>query len=608
MRSNSRKALLGLFLVILFDVSSFGMVIPLTPILAREFGANSLELGLLISCYSLIQFLFAPFWGRLSDLLGRKPIILCGLAGSSAAHLLFAFSDNFEGIFFSRALAGFFGANMAVATAYIADLTSPEKRSKNLGLIGMAFGMGFTLGPIMGFCFIFVGEGLGTMPPFGANFASVGAGFFCLMNFLASLLFLKESLPSKLQVHTRDRRQGAYRRGDHRPGDHRQGIEQGIKQGRLSVWLSAFKKSRLFARPSPYMIWIALKNPKLGPALWMSFLLWLALAYVEPVLTYLVQDEFGWDKKTAYSSFIYIGLLMVLSQGLLVRIWIPKWGERRVNQKGLLAAALGLSGIALAGLLSQPSDEFFSSAFFVLFAGVSFFSIGYSLSNTSLNGALSLLSPPKKQGSIFGVNQSLSAFARILGPAISGWLYQDFSRQSPFWAGALLLFMGLMIAFFRKKAVPETGKTQALPTPPESTESDLYSLNRFQLKNLRQKNIPFLFFQLEDFSLPLDPETQELMDRAERVELEGQTEDWTENQVKSQVENRAENQIGDQAEQQTKPFLSDRLKNQSLDQAIVLICRTGKLSVREAEALREKNFINVYFVKEGIEGLLKEKN
>ena len=430
-KKQKKRALISIFIVILFDIIGFGMVIPLTPILAREFGADGLKVGLLISAYSVVQFLLAPFWGRLSDTFGRKPIILFGLFGSSLAHLCFAFSDTFTGIVLSRILAGFFGGNIVIATAYIADVTSLENRSKNMGLIGMAFGLGFTIGPIFGFLFILLGEKLGAVPPFGANFASMGSSLFCFINFLMSFFFLKESfIRDKIFIQ---------------------------KKASLSSILSTFKKSSLFTRPSLYMVWESLKTPKLGLVLIMSFILWLSLAQIEPVLILLVQDDFGWSKTMAYSSFIYIGLLMVLSQGYLVRQWIPKWGERFVNQKGLFVMSMGLMAIAVSGWLVLPLSVFFSMAFMLLFLGVTLFSIGYSLSNTSLNGALSLLTSEKSQGSIFGVNQSLSAMARIIGPAMGGWAYQQLSHESPFLIAGFLAFGAFLLSIWFKKAIPNRG-------------------------------------------------------------------------------------------------------------------------------------------------------
>ena len=419
-----KKALINIFIVILCEITSFGMVIPLTPILAREFGAEGFKIGLLISCYSIIQFLIAPFWGRLSDTFGRRNIILLGFFGSSLAHLLFAFSHSFTDIFLSRALAGFFGGNVVIGTAYIADISSTKNRSKSLALIGMAFGAGFTIGPLLGWLFILLGGKLGATPPYGAHFASMGASLLCLINCVTTFFLLTESL--------------AYKK-------------------KLSQIFTKTKTS-LFTRPSLYMVWTNLKKPKLGVVLIMSFILWFALAQIEPVLILLVQDDFSWDKKTAYSSFIYVGFLMVLSQGFLVRKWIPLWGENKLNRLGLGIMSLGLLGIALSGFMAKPSDNFLSMAFITLFLGVSFFCIGYSLSNTCLNGALSLMTSDRQQGSIFGVNQSLSAMARIIGPALGGWLYQTLNHESPFLFAGFCALGALALAFYSKKSFPHSGK------------------------------------------------------------------------------------------------------------------------------------------------------
>ncbi len=426
-----KRALAGLFAVILFDIVSFGMIIPLTPILAREFGASGFQVGLIVSAYSMVQFATAPFWGRLSDSLGRKPALLAGLFGSSLAHLFFAFSGDFADIFLSRVFAGFFGGNIVIASAYIADVTNKESRTKNMGLIGLAFGAGFTLGPLIGFLLILLGGQLGESPPFGAHFASLGASALCGINCLASLFFLRESRPA---------------------------MSRPIKtKRRLFFSLSKFPKSSFFARPSIYKVWESLRTPRLGPALMLSFILWLSLAQIEPVLILLVQDDFGWSKNLAYSSFIYIGILMVFSQGWLVRKWIPKWGERSVSQRGLLAMSFGLMAIAVSGGLVGPESALFSLAFVILLGGVTFFSIGYSLSNTSLNGALSLLTSEKEQGSVFGVNQSLAAMARIAGPIMGGWLYQHLSHQAPFWIAGFLAFGAFLLSVRLKGQIPNKG-------------------------------------------------------------------------------------------------------------------------------------------------------
>src|SRR5882672_1354869 len=145
-----RFALLVIFLTVFIDLLGFGIVIPLLPIYSEKFGATPLQLGLVFSCFSGMQFLFAPMWGRLSDRIGRKPVLVGCLFGSAAAYALFSQVDGMMLLILARLLAGFFGANISTAVAYIADVTTPANRAKGMGLIGMAFGLGFTVGPLFG--------------------------------------------------------------------------------------------------------------------------------------------------------------------------------------------------------------------------------------------------------------------------------------------------------------------------------------------------------------------------------------------------------------------------------------------------------------------------
>ena len=420
---NKKRSLLIIFLIILTDLIGFGMIIPLSPLLARDFGADGLQVGLLISMYSLTQFLFAPFWGRLSDSLGRKPVLLFGLLGMVFAHIWFAFSTTLIQLFLSRILAGFFGGNVVTATAYISDITQAKNRTKNLGLIGAAFGLGFTIGPVLGGLFLFLGESLGSAPPFGMSFPSIAAGALSLLNFIAAFVFLKES--------------------------------------RL---VSTSIKKLSFSRPSFSFIRKSLKQPVLGKVFGISFILWFALAQIEPTLILFVRDEFLWTQKTAYWGFAYIGLLMAITQGIFVRRWISRFGERAINICGLILASLGLILMAT----SLVSDKILFSfleykatvGILIFTIAVTFFSVGHSLASTSISGALSLLSSKQEQGQIFGIHQSLSALARTLGPICGGWAYRDFSHISPFLTSGVLSFGAFFLAFRMGKSFPNPGQTQ----------------------------------------------------------------------------------------------------------------------------------------------------
>ena len=159
------KRLLIIFVTVFIDLVGFGIIIPMNPYLAKAFGASAFEVGLLMSSYSLMQFLFSPVWGQLSDRIGRRPVILISLVGGAASHLGFAFATSFWMLVLARSLAGLFGGNLSAAMAYIADITPEKDRSKGMGLIGAAFGLGFILGPLIGYVFSRVGLQLGDHPP-----------------------------------------------------------------------------------------------------------------------------------------------------------------------------------------------------------------------------------------------------------------------------------------------------------------------------------------------------------------------------------------------------------------------------------------------------------
>lgn len=543
---HQKKALGLIFLIIFLDIMAFGMVIPLSPILARDFGANGFQVGLLISVYALAQFVFAPFWGRLSDVIGRKPVLLIGLFGVTLAHLWFAFSHHLMGLFLARAAAGVFGGNITTATAYIADVTSKTERSKNMSLIGLGFGLGFTLGPALGGLFISLGKELGELPPFGLHFASFGAALLALINAIGTGIFLKESR------QIQDSKKPAF------------------------SYLSSFKKNSVFTRPSLSLIWQSLRTPWLGEVLCISFLLWLALAQIEPTLILLVQDDFQWTQTMAYWGFAYIGFLMAFSQGILVRRLIPRFGERKINKWGLVSAAIGL-GLMGASVFLSPymlllwTGVKLSLGLISLALAVTLFSVGYSLSNTSLSGALSLLGSSGEQGRIFGVNQSLSSVARIFGPALGGGLY-SFSHSQPFFLSGLLALAGWFLAWRLGSAFPDTGKKAVANSAKEVEDEAIYSIDGLQLENLIAKKVHFHCFKLEAFDSG-NLTSVILKEAFKNTEVVG------------------ENQ------------LFDLLKSFRKEEPVVLVCQRGEVSQKLSQILRSKGYHNTYYVKSGAQAL-----
>ena len=172
-----------IFLTVFIDLLGFGIIIPLLPFYAESFGASALMIGLLGTSFSLMQFLFSPIWGRWSDRIGRKPIILVGLMGSCVSYLALALARSLPMVFLARIIGGIAGANIPTAQAYIADVTTPENRAKGMGMVGAAFGLGFIFGPAIG----------GVLSRYGASTPMWCASALCLANFVAALILLPES-------------------------------------------------------------------------------------------------------------------------------------------------------------------------------------------------------------------------------------------------------------------------------------------------------------------------------------------------------------------------------------------------------------------------------
>lgn len=393
------------------DLIGFGMIIPLSPYLARHFGADELQVGILMSIYSLMQFFFAPFWGRISDKKGRKPIIVLSLLGACVSHLGFAFAQSYVQLFLARMFAGFFGANLSTAMAYIADVTEEKDRSKGMGLIGAAFGLGFIIGPFFGAELAALGDRLGSLPPFGQSFAAIGAGAICFLNAIFAVRWLKESLSDEIRSKAV--------------------VEN--RQTKLPI-----ERIRLLIAH--------VGRPTVGPLMQITLISTFSMALMEATLFLFVQDVLGWSIRQAGYGFAYVGIVMVFTQGYLIRKVIPKVGEKNTLLAGAILLAIGLAGIGL-------SRELLPLAFAVTFLG-----LGSGLLSPSVSGSISLLTRRDDQGMTIGVNQSFSAMGRIIGPAIGGWLYRDLGMQYPFLVGALTALIAFAIGLSIYAKLPNAGK------------------------------------------------------------------------------------------------------------------------------------------------------
>ena len=375
-----KPSLLVIFLTVFLDLVGFGIVLPLLPVYSDNFGASGFLVGVIMASFSAMQFLFAPLWGRWSDKVGRRPVLLISNFGSAVSYAIFAVASGMKGepalwmLIASRIFAGICGANIAVAQAYIADITPPEDRSKRMGLIGMAFGLGFVLGPALG------GLSLAGFTVFGMKFngfGSTGPGWvaaaMCFGNFLLTLAILPES------------RQPSSEHAPERP--------------RLSLW------SHTLARP------------QVGLLVWLFFLATFAFTCFETTLGLLVIANFHLDvhnpedAKVIGYLFAYCGIVGACVQGGGIGRAVKKLGEPKLIAVSLLFTAASLAPLP------------FVRSWGGLLGVLALLAIGSSLARAPIFGLLSILTPAHEQGETIGVAQSFGSLARIAGPIFAGSLF-----------------------------------------------------------------------------------------------------------------------------------------------------------------------------------------
>jgi MFS transporter, DHA1 family, tetracycline resistance protein len=376
-----KPSVLVIFLTVFIDLIGFGIVVPLLPAYSRHFGAEGFLIGVVIAAFSAMQFIFSPIWGKLSDTFGRRPILLVSTAGASASYMLFAVASGTEShglgfwlLILSRMLAGAFGGNITVAQAYIADITPPKDRSKKMGLIGMAFGLGFIFGPFIG------GKSLQL---FGSTGPGWVAAALCAFNFVLACFVLKESRePGAAPVNARPH---------------------------LAQWIHT------------------LTQPKVGLLVITFFVTTFCFSCFESTLPLLVGDNFHLDFKgdersasTIAYLFVYCGLVGALVQGGAIGRLVKMMGEVR-----LIAWSLIFTAVSMAVLPFIKGANTFSwtglfqtsgSAWLFLLLALGLLSVGTSLTRPPLFGMLSNFTPPDEQGATIGVAQGAGSLARIAGP------------------------------------------------------------------------------------------------------------------------------------------------------------------------------------------------
>ena len=372
-----------LFFTVFIHLLGFGIIIPLLPYFAERFGASGVTVGLLTTSFSLAQFLFAPIWGRLSDKIGRRPVLLGSLILTGVSYLVFAIAGSLPVLFISRIFAGIAGATLSTAQAYIADTTTAENRTRGMGLIGAAFGMGFIFGPAMG----------GILSRWGFSVPAYAAAGFALAAFLFALVLLPESLPPEERALAEQRRRNAATLRD------------------------------------------ALGRPTVGVVLALFFTTTLCFSGMEAILALFCQRFFGFGPHQIGYLFAYVGIVAAVMQAGIVGALAKRFGER-----ALVRAGLALMGVAFVSAGLGPPFPLFLAAMGAI-------AIASGLSTPSLSALVSLATPADEQGGMLGVYQSLGSLGRAAGPFLGGLVYDVVSPGAPLWiAGTVLLVAALAAA------------------------------------------------------------------------------------------------------------------------------------------------------------------
>ena len=400
-KSGPRKGSLSvIFLTVFIDLLGFGMVLPLLPIYANKFTLDDsgLQLGLLMAVFSAMQFIFAPIWGRVSDTVGRRPVLIVGLGSSVVFYFLFGLATVYESfwlLFVARVGAGIAGATISTAQAYIADTTTVEQRPKGMALIGMAFGMGFTFGPLLG---------LLAVPDANSMELSPWPGYFAAILSAVALLMAIFMLPES-------------RNAESKPAE--------------GAGFLQLRKIRL-----------AVAVPSVGLILLAMFICVFSFANFETTLSLVIKGSdragesaelpFHFSWRHVCLTYAFIGFTLALVQGGIVRRVSGKVNEGVLAAGGAIAELVGF--LLMVAAISSGSTV-------MLFVSLGIVVTGFSFMQPSLNSLLSRRTDPDKQGVVMGLGQSVNSLARIVGSGI-GIPLLKMSLSFPYYVAASLMTLG----------------------------------------------------------------------------------------------------------------------------------------------------------------------
>ena len=376
--------MLILFLIVFIDLVGFGIVIPLLPFYGEHFQADPFTVSLLMATFSLGQLIAAPYWGALSDRIGRRPVLVVTLFGAVLSYVWLAYADTLWVLFAARAFGGLMAGNISTAFAYVSDVTTVENRARGMGLVGAAFGLGFIAGPA-------IGGILAGPDPLNADYTSpaLAAAGLSTLAFVLTLLILKESLSPEQRAE----------------------IAAHPRAGRMK------------------QIRDAMARPGIGLLMALSFLATFVFAGMETTFAMWSRRQFGWGPEQNGYLCAFVGIIAAIMQGGLVGRLTKRFGEANLIIQGALALALGMAMIP------------FCNSVEALLVAMMVVAYGFSVINPALNSLISILGDPKAQGATLGAARSATTLSRIVGPAWAGMLFAGLGRHWPYFAGTAVMMV-----------------------------------------------------------------------------------------------------------------------------------------------------------------------
>lgn len=376
----------SLWSTVALDLVGFGIVLPILPLWAKDLGASGLTVGLILASYSLAQLVGSPVLGRLSDRIGRKPLLVLALTGSAVGHLLTGLAGSVAMLFVARVIDGFSGASVSVAYAAAADMAGPRERHRLFGLLGAAYAVGFVVGPALGGLAALGGHRL----PF-----FIAAGL-CGLNAVTAWWRLPETRAAA-------------------PAVGHDGVP--ASRGAVRTTLAALGRgddiSRLLA---------------------VSLLAGLGFAGFEATFSLVGDVRVGMTEAAAGAVFAIAGVVIAVVQGGLVHVVLNAWGERRTLR-------VGLAVVAVAFALLAPTR-----GWGLLIAGIMVLVVGQGLLSPSISSSLASAADPTQRGAMFGLNQSASALSRLIGPIVATWLFELRGSGAPYVWGCALALVALVVS------------------------------------------------------------------------------------------------------------------------------------------------------------------